>query len=93
LTEVRLFKVLIASPGDLAQERAVLAGTLGEWNSQNAEEYRLVFVPVAWEQHAYAEFVPDRGIQDILNSQIGTTCRRSAGSAAVVRLPGAEGGA
>src|SRR5216683_363056 len=46
------YRVLIASPSDLAEERAAVAATITEWNAQHAAAESVVLLPVAWETHA-----------------------------------------
>lgn len=41
--------VFIASPGDLPDERIVVADQINVWNKEHGASQQLVFVPVAWE--------------------------------------------
>jgi uncharacterized SAM-binding protein YcdF (DUF218 family) len=74
VSQARILKVFIASPGDLAKEREMLAHALGEWNAQNAGEYLVVFLPVTWETHAYSQVKRDGRAQGIINDQILDDC-------------------
>lgn len=59
--------VLIASPGDTAEERAAIQQGLGQWNVARGEREAIVVVPWLYEQHA----IPTLGshAQGIINSQ------------------------
>jgi hypothetical protein len=66
--EARVARVLIASPSDTAEARAVLRETIFDWNGVNGEAARLLFWPLMWERDA----VPELGHppQSILNRQL-----------------------
>lgn len=63
------YRVLIASPSDLARERQVMREVMHEWNEQHSTEYGVSFQPVMWEFAAIPE-MGDRP-QAILNRQLG----------------------
>lgn len=67
-----VFKVMIASPGDVAAERAIMRELLSEWNSVHADRARTVLLPVGWETHSVPE-MGDRP-QSIINKQILNDC-------------------
>jgi hypothetical protein len=46
-----VFKVMIASPGDVASERTLIREVLAEWNAIHPEARKLVVLPVGWETH------------------------------------------
>lgn len=62
------YRVLIASPSDLAEERDAAADAVHEWNAQHAAAESIVLLPVRWESHAR----PEAGVrpQGALNEQI-----------------------
>lgn len=66
--EVRVARVLIASPSDMGEARGVLRETLLDWNSVNGESAQLFFWPLMWERDA----IPELGQppQGILNRQL-----------------------
>ena len=70
--QAKVFKVFIASPSDVAQERAIIRQILSRWNNINSESYKIVFLPIGWETHS-SPAVGDSP-QDILNEQILTDC-------------------
>lgn len=67
-----VFKVMIASPGDVAAERSIIRELISEWNVVNADSRRTVLLPVGWETHS----VPEMGgrPQEIINKQILHGC-------------------
>jgi hypothetical protein len=63
-----IYRVFIASPGDVPKERSIIRSTVVDWNSVHAASKRLFLDPVGWETHA----VPTMGDrpQAIINKQI-----------------------
>lgn len=66
------FNVMIASPGDVASERAIIRDVIYEWNAIHSNMRKIVLLPIAWESHSS----PDSGspAQRIINSQLLTRC-------------------
>jgi hypothetical protein len=66
--EATVVRVLLASPGDTADERDLARTAIARWNSSNAMEQAVVLVPVGWE----SDSVPEWGDhpQSILNRQL-----------------------
>ncbi len=50
-----VFKVLIASPSDLSEERDAAETAIHEWNASNSEADHVVLLPVRWETHVFPE--------------------------------------
>lgn len=67
-----IFKVMIASPGDVSAERAIVRDLLSEWNVVHADSARTVLLPIGWETHSVPE-MGDRP-QAIINKQILKDC-------------------
>jgi len=67
----KVFRVMIASPSDLAEERQGAVEAINEWNAQHAAAEGVVLLPVTWETHA----TPRSGVrpQEVINSQIVST--------------------
>jgi hypothetical protein len=63
-----IYRVLIATPSDLAEERQVATEAITEWNSQHAVAESAVLLPVKWETHA----TPQSGVrpQEAINEQL-----------------------
>jgi hypothetical protein len=49
--DARVLQILIASPGDVADERNLLSEVISEWNYVNARDRRVVLLPLRWETH------------------------------------------
>jgi hypothetical protein len=62
------FRVMIASPSDVPEERAIVREVLNDWNDQHSEQRSVVLLPVGWETHS----VPTLGDrpQAIINKQV-----------------------
>jgi hypothetical protein len=63
-----IYRVLIASPSDLMEERDAATDAITDWNAQHAVAESVVLLPVKWESHA----TPQTGIraQDAINNQL-----------------------
>jgi hypothetical protein len=61
------YRVLIASPSDLAEEREAATAAVNEWNALHSAAEGVVLLPVRWETHA----TPTTGVrpQAALNKQ------------------------
>src|SRR5665213_879368 len=68
----RIYRVMIGSPSDLAQEREAATEAVNEWNAQHADAEGAVLLPVKWETHA----VPTSGArpQSVINDQLVDRC-------------------
>jgi len=66
------YRVLIASPSDLTEERQAATEAVNEWNAQHAVDESVVLLPVKWETHA----LPQSGIrpQEAINRQLVGGC-------------------
>ena len=66
------YRVLIASPSDLTEEREAATIAINDWNAQHAAAEGIVLLPVKWETHAR----PESGVrpQGAVNAQIVQTC-------------------
>jgi hypothetical protein len=67
-----IFRVLIASPSDLEEERQVATDAVNEWNATHSRAESVVLLPVKWETHS----VPETGVrlQGALNKQFVDDC-------------------
>lgn len=66
------YRVLIASPSDLGEEREAATQAVNEWNTQHAAAESVVLLPVKWETHA----TPATGVrvQAEINRQLVKDC-------------------
>ncbi len=68
----RTFRILIASPSDVTEEREIAVKTIQEWNDLNSAERQVVLLPLRWETHSAPEY--GRRPQEVLNRQIVDQC-------------------
>lgn len=66
------YNVMIASPGDVASERAIVRDTVYEWNAVHSIVRNIVLLPIGWETHS----TPEMGAppQAIINKQVLKKC-------------------
>jgi hypothetical protein len=66
--QANVLRVMIASPGDVADERKGVTEEILRWNNANAFARKLVLLPVKWETHS----TPQQGDhpQAIINRQL-----------------------
>ncbi len=64
----KVYRVLIASPSDLPEERQAATEAINEWNVQHSAAEGIVLLPVKWETHA----LPTSGIrpQQAINNDL-----------------------
>ncbi|MBO9881438.1 hypothetical protein [Xanthomonas sp. D-109] len=72
-----VYRVLIASPSDVAEDRAAVASTIHDWNSHNSKTRGIVLLPVMWETHAAPSL--DARPQAVINEQLVRECDMLAG--------------
>ena len=70
--DAKVFRVLIASPGDVGEERNVIPEVINEWNAVSAAQAKSILMPVKWESHS-APLLGNRP-QAIINEQIVNDC-------------------
>jgi hypothetical protein len=70
--EAKVFRILVASPGDVGEERNVIPEIINEWNAVNAFAAKILLMPVKWETHS-APLLGDRP-QGIINTQLVKDC-------------------
>jgi Domain of unknown function (DUF4062) len=66
------YRVMIASPSDLAEERQAATEAVNDWNAQHAAAESVVLMSVKWETHA----TPQSGVrpQEAINHQLVQGC-------------------
>ncbi|KKL03464.1 hypothetical protein LCGC14_2625910, partial [marine sediment metagenome] len=67
-----VFRVMIATPSDVQEEREIVREIIHEWNATHSNTARLVLLPVGSDTHA-VPVMGDRP-QEILNEQILRDC-------------------
>lgn len=70
--QATVLPVMIASPGDVSEEREIVRTTLHEWNDLNSETAKVMLAPVGWESHSS----PELGIrpQELINQRLVNKC-------------------
>lgn len=71
-TQSKVYRVMIGSPSDLAEERQAATEAVNEWNAQHADAEGAVLLPIKWETHA----IPTSGVrpQSAINDQLVDRC-------------------
>jgi hypothetical protein len=75
--DAKVFKVLIASPGDVDEERQAIPEVISRWNDSNSDSSKVVLLPVKWETHS-APLLGGRP-QSVVNNQVVTSCDMAIG--------------
>lgn len=70
--ESTVYNVMIASPGDVASERAIIRDVVYEWNAVHSQARSIVLLPVGWETHSSPEM--GDSAQNIINNQVLEKC-------------------
>jgi hypothetical protein len=70
--ESTVYRVLIASPSDVDEEREVVSRIIQDWNDLNSFNKKIVLLPVRWETHSSPSF----GVrpQEAINKQLVDDC-------------------
>jgi hypothetical protein len=70
--ESTVYRILIASPSDVEEEREVTSRIIQDWNDLNSFNKKIVLLPVKWETHSS----PIYGVrpQEAINRQIVDDC-------------------
>lgn len=70
--EAKVYRILIASPSDVEEEREIAVRVIQEWNNLHSYSRKIVLLPLRWETHV----APEYGVrpQDIINKTIVDQC-------------------
>src|SRR3954454_3958446 len=68
----RGFRILIASPSDVQDEREIAVRLIQEWNDLNSFARKVVLLPLRWETHAAPEY--GTRPQEVINRIIVDEC-------------------
>lgn len=68
----KTYNVMIASPGDVASERAIIRDVVYEWNAVHSNARKIVLLPIGWETHSSPEM--GASAQSIINDQVLDKC-------------------
>lgn len=75
--DARVFQILIASPGDVPEERDIVTEVVHEWNQVNSRERSIVLLPLRWETHSTPEL--NERPQSVINRQVVDHCDMAVG--------------
>ena len=64
--------IMIASPGDVSEERNIIRNVIHEWNDVNAVVNHTILTAVGWETHASPEL--GERPQELINSRVLREC-------------------
>lgn len=67
-----VLEILIASPGEVAEERDIVNDIIHDWNAVHSRDTNIILQPIRWEANSYPE-LGDRP-QAIINKQIVNNC-------------------
>lgn len=70
--DAKVLRVLVASPGDVGEERMIIPEVINEWNAVSAFQSKVILMPVKWETSS-APLLGDRP-QAIINEQLVREC-------------------
>lgn len=70
--QAETYRVIIASPGDLVEERQAATEAMSEWNTQHSVAESVVLLPIKWETHAMPQV--DVRPQEAINLQLVHDC-------------------
>jgi hypothetical protein len=70
--QATIIPVMIASPGDVREERAIIRSVIYDWNDINAAAAQVFLAPVGWETHSSPEL--GTRAQELINTRILKDC-------------------
>jgi nucleoside 2-deoxyribosyltransferase len=68
----RAYRILIASPSDVSEEREIAVRVIQAWNDLHSQTRRVVLLPIRWETHTAPEY--DTRPQEAINRAIVDDC-------------------
>ena len=68
----RVYRVLIASPSDVLEEREAAVRVIQDWNNLHSDNRRVVVLPLRWETHTAPEY--NMRPQEAVNRRIVDDC-------------------
>jgi hypothetical protein len=73
----RVYRILIASPSDVVEERNQISKVIQEWNDLQSFDRKVVLLPLKWETHSSPEL--GKRPQDIINEEVVDYCDMAVG--------------
>ncbi len=67
-----IIPIMIATPGDVSEEREIIRSVIHDWNDVNAATAKIMLSPIGWETHSS----PELGArpQELINSRVLKEC-------------------
>jgi len=75
--DARVIQILVASPGDVSEERELISEVIYEWNYVYSRDRSVVLLPLRWETHASPEM--GSSPQAVINRQVVDHCDMAIG--------------
>ncbi|MFW9262413.1 hypothetical protein HUN01_00820 (plasmid) [Nostoc edaphicum CCNP1411] len=70
--EAKIYRILIASPGDVIEEREIIRKEVDRWNAMHAEDMKIILMSIGWETNSTPD-LRDSG-QEVINRQLVDKC-------------------
>jgi hypothetical protein len=70
--DCRVYRILVASPSDVADEREVIVRLIQEWNDLHSYTKKVALLPLRWETHAAPDYATRP--QEVINRAIVDEC-------------------
>lgn len=70
--DARAYRILVASPSDVVEERDAAVRVMHDWNNLNSHSRRVVLLPLRWETHMAPEY--NVRPQEAINRRIVDDC-------------------
>lgn len=70
--KVNMYKVLIASPSDVGEERTAVVEIIHKWNSLHSDSRKVILIPKMWETHSAPEYNAEP--QSVINNDFVDDC-------------------
>ena len=73
----KVYRILIASPSDVEEEREIIGRVIQEWNDLHSYNRKAVLLPLKWETHS----APQMGMrpQEVINKEVVDYCDLAVG--------------
>ena len=66
--EAKVYRILIASPSDVEEEREIAVRVIQEWNDLHSYFRKIVLLPLRWETHVASEYGvrPQQAVEKVI---------------------------
>jgi nucleoside 2-deoxyribosyltransferase len=70
--DVKAYRILIASPGDVRDERNIVREQIARWNAMHTQDRKIILLPVGWETDSTPSL--EDHPQAVINRQLVDSC-------------------